>query len=74
MQFCLSEDIEYEHIDPLTLDDESQEFYGYASRQIGEFVAAPSKTVRDRSVNNGCEVDVFPEDENVHKEPIRRQG
>ncbi|KAI0104910.1 CAF1-domain-containing protein [Hypoxylon sp. NC0597] len=44
VQFCLSEDIEHEHIDPLALDDESQEFYGYASRQIGEFVATPSKT------------------------------
>ncbi|OTA91625.1 hypothetical protein M434DRAFT_388476 [Hypoxylon sp. CO27-5] len=52
VQFCLPEDMEHEHIDPLTLDNESQEFYGYASRQIGTLVAAPFETSMKTFIKN----------------------
>ncbi|KAI1374668.1 CAF1-domain-containing protein [Hypoxylon crocopeplum] len=39
-EFCLSAGFEDEHIDPLTLDAESQCFYQHAIKQVETFVAA----------------------------------
>ncbi|KAI2626629.1 CAF1-domain-containing protein [Hypoxylon sp. NC1633] len=38
-QFCVARDSESQHIDPLTLDSESQRFYNYVRNQIETFVA-----------------------------------
>ncbi|KAI1102813.1 CAF1-domain-containing protein [Jackrogersella minutella] len=51
-QYCLSKDSEYEYIDPLKLDEESQRFYKYAKGQIAAFVAFHYQSGKEIIIKN----------------------
>ncbi|KAI0851792.1 CAF1-domain-containing protein [Daldinia vernicosa] len=51
-QFCLSRDPNNEHVDPSTLDYETEEFYKRTKKQITEFVSGRFRQATETTIKN----------------------